>query len=96
MVLVVHESLRSPRGGLEQPKSRFADWLYIVFPNAGKNPLGDEFVRPAREFAKSVTETRSKVREPKTYNEAISDLIHGNRWRKAVDEELWNLDAHRT
>lgn len=46
---------------------------------SGKNPLGDEFVRPARGFAKSVTETSSKVREPKTYNEATSDLIHGVR-----------------
>ena len=36
------------------------------------------------------------MREPKTYNEAVNDPIHGNRWREAVDEELWNLDAHQT
>ena len=30
-------------------------------------------------FAKSVTETSSKVRELKTYNEAINILVHGNR-----------------
>lgn len=63
---------------------------------SGKNPLGDGLVRPAREFAKSVTETSSQVQEPKTYDEAINDPIHGNRWCEAVDEELWNLDAHQT
>ena len=41
----------------------------------------------------SVTKTSSKVREPKTYDEATSD---GNTWRKAVDEDLCNLDAHQT
>ena len=61
-----------------------------------KNPLEDGLVRPARKFAKSVTETSSKVQEPKTYNEAINDPIYGNRWREAIDEELWNLDAHQT
>ena len=54
----------------------------------GKNPLGDGLVRPARKFAKSVTETNSKVREPKTYDKAINDPIHGNKWREAVNEEL--------
>ncbi len=31
---------------------------------SGKNPLRDGLIRPAHEFAKSVTETSSKVREP--------------------------------
>ena len=62
---------------------------------SGKTPLGDRLVRPAYKFAKWVTETSSKVHEPKTYNEAINDPIHGNRWREAVDEELWNLDTHQ-
>lgn len=44
-----------------------------------KNRLGDGLVRPVREFAKSVTETSSKVQEPKTYDETINDPIHGNR-----------------
>ena len=61
----------------------------------GKNPA-DGLVRPARELAKSVTKTSSKVQEPKTYDEAINDPIHGNRWRKAIDEKLWNLDLHQT
>lgn len=46
---------------------------------SSKNSLGDGLVRPAYEFAKSVTETSSKVREFKTYDEAINDPIHGNR-----------------
>lgn len=54
----------------------------------GENPLGNWLVRPAHEFAKSVTEISSKVQELKTYDEAINDSIHGNRWREAIDEEL--------
>ena len=63
---------------------------------SGKNPLGDGLVRPAYKFAKSVTETSSKTRKPKTYDEAINDPIHGNRWREAVNEELWNLNTYQT
>ena len=63
---------------------------------SGKSPPAEELVRPAHKFAKSVTKTSSKVRKPKTYNEAISDSIHGNRWRKVIDKELWNLDLHQT
>ena len=62
---------------------------------SGKNPI-DELVRPVRELAKSVTETSSKVREPKTYDEAINNSVHGNRWREAINEKLWNLDSHQT
>lgn len=46
----------------------------------GKNLLGKRLVRPMYKFAKSVTETSSKIRELKTYNKAINNLIHGNRW----------------
>ena len=63
---------------------------------SGENLPAEGLVRPAREFAKSVTETSSKVQEPKTYDEAINDPVHGNRWREAIDEELWNLDSHQT
>ena len=61
----------------------------------GKNPA-DELVRPAQELAKLVSETSIKVREPKTYDEVINNPIHGNRWRKVINEELWNLDSHQT
>ena len=59
---------------------------------SGKNP-SDGLVRPAQELAKSVTETSSKVREPKTYNEAVNNPINGNRWQEIIDEELKNLDS---
>ena len=49
-----------------------------------------------RELAKSVTETNSKVHEPKTYDEAFNNPINGNRWREAINKELWNLDTHQT
>ncbi len=60
----------------------------------GESPNG--LVRPAHEVAKSLTETSSEVREPLTYDEAMDDPIHGNRWREAIDKELWNLDTHQT
>ena len=59
---------------------------------SGENP-SDGLVRPTQELAKSVPKTSSKVREPKTYDEAINDRINGNRWQKVIDEELWNLDS---
>ena len=60
---------------------------------SGKNPENG-LVRPIQELVKSVTKTSSKVQEPKTYDEAINAPLHGNRWREAVNEELWNLDTH--
>ena len=36
-------------------------------------------VRPTQEFPKLVTETSSKMQEPKIYDEAINNSIHGNR-----------------
>ena len=59
----------------------------------GKNPV-DELVRLMREIAKLVIKTSSKVREPKIYDKAISDTIYGNKWREAINEELWNLNSH--
>ena len=41
-----------------------------------------------RELVKSLTEDCSKVQEPKTYDEVINNLVHGNRWQKAIDEEF--------
>ena len=48
------------------------------------------------EFAKLVTKTSSKLREPKTYDEASNNPIHGNIWKETIDEELWTLDSHQT
>ena len=63
--------------------------------SSGKNPA-DGLVRPVRELTKSVTKSSSKVREPETYDEAINNLVHGNRWKEAIDEELWNLYSYQT
>lgn len=51
-------------------------------------------VKPVCKLAKSLTKTSNKVHESKTYNEAINNLIHKNRWYKAIDKELWNLDLY--
>lgn len=48
----------------------------------------DSSVKSVCKFARSLTEISSKVYEPITYNKAIDNLIHGNRWRKAIDKEL--------
>lgn len=48
----------------------------------------DRFVKPMYEFAKSVTKTNSQIKEPKTYNKAMSNFIYGNRWHEAIDKEL--------
>lgn len=39
-------------------------------------------------FAKSVTKISSKIHKPKTYNEAINNLIHDNRRYEAINDEL--------
>ena len=49
-----------------------------------------------QEVAMSLTETNSKIHEPKSYDEAINDSIHGRRWREAIEEELQNLENHQT
>lgn len=63
---------------------------------SGKNPLRDRLVRLVYTFTKSITETSSKLQEPKTYNKAINHPIYRNKWHKAINEELSNLDAYQT
>lgn len=43
-----------------------------------------------------MTETVSKIYEPKTYDETLIYLIHSQCWRKVVEEELQNLENHQT
>ena len=54
----------------------------------GKNSPTEELRKPTQELAKSVTETSSKIREPKTYNEAINDYVNKNKWQEAINKEL--------
>lgn len=44
----------------------------------------------------SITESSSKIHEPKKYEEAVNDLIHGRRRREAIQDELQNLENHYT
>ena len=62
-------------------------WIYLLLDlksktnldeTLSKNPVNGS-LRLVQEIAKSVTETSSKMREPKTYDEAINDSIYGNR-----------------
>lgn len=63
---------------------------------SGENPLRDKLVKSVYKFIKLISETNSRMREPRTYNEVINNLIHKNNWRDAIDEELWNLDFYQT
>lgn len=63
----------------------------------GKNFLvKNELVRLTYKFVKLVTETSSKIQKLETYNEATNNLIYRNRWQKAVNKELQNLDICQT
>lgn len=44
----------------------------------------------------SATEISSKIHKPMTYKQAISDPIHGHRWKEAIEEEIQNLENHHT
>lgn len=46
---------------------------------SGKNLLRNRLIRSVYKFAKSVTETSSKSRKPKTYNEVINIFIYRNK-----------------
>lgn len=60
----------------------------------GEKFLGEQLVKPTYKYTKLVTEISSKVRQPKTYNEAINNHILSNKWQKVINEELWNLDSY--
>lgn len=78
--------------------------IYLLHNQKPKIDLGrtidknsaDRLVKPAPEFTKSVTKTISKVQKPKTYDRIINDLVHENKWQKAINKELWNQDLHQT
>lgn len=48
----------------------------------------DSDIKPVGKFAKSLTKTSNKVHELRTYDEAIDNPIHRNRWYKAINEKL--------
>lgn len=62
----------------------------------GKNLLRERLKRSMYEFVKSVIEASSNVKESKTYDKTINDPIYDNRWQKAINEKLWNLDSYQT
>lgn len=41
-----------------------------------------------KKFIESITETNSKLKEFKIYNEIINNLIYKNKWQKTIDKEL--------
>ena len=47
-------------------------------------------------MAMSITETASKIYEPASYDKAVNNPVHDRRWRKAIEEELQNLESHQT
>lgn len=53
-----------------------------------KNSLADELIKCVYKFVKSIIKTSSKVQELKSYNEAINNLVHENRWQEVIDEKF--------
>ena len=62
----------------------------------GINDNTEQATKTAQELAKSIFEAFSKIHEPASYEEAISDPIHGRQWKEVGEEELHNLEAHHT
>jgi hypothetical protein len=48
------------------------------------------------EYLMSAAEVSARVSEPKSYDDAVEDPIHGRRWRDAISNELHNLQVHHT
>lgn len=44
----------------------------------------------------SAIEVDSKIYEPRTYNNAITDPVHGQKWKDTIKEKLSNLEQHNT
>ena len=43
-----------------------------------------------------MTKVSSKIHKPKLYDQAINDLIYSRQWKKAIKEELQNLENYQT
>lgn len=46
----------------------------------------------SRERIMSVTETSSKIHEPKTYKGTISGPIYFRQWKEVMEEEIQNFE----
>ncbi len=55
------------------------------------NALAD-MDEPQADTAMFATEVGSKIYEPRTYDKAIADPVHGRKWKDAIEEELSNLE----
>lgn len=44
----------------------------------------------------SMTEVNSKIYKPRLFDKTVNNPIHGRRWKKAITEELQNLENHQT
>lgn len=44
----------------------------------------------------SATEVSSKVYKLTTYKETISNPVHSQDWKEAIEEEIQNLENHHT
>lgn len=89
-----------PRGrprkiqAIEDPPATQTEDAVAVEAEPEQSHHDDNEIAP--EQAMSATEISSKVYEPKTYNEAINDPIHGRRWKEAIEDEIKNLENHHT
>lgn len=46
------------------------------------------------EVAMSIIKTTSKFYQPRLYDKAVNDPVYGHCWKKAIKEELQNLESY--
>lgn len=88
--------VREPR-----PKGRPRKNLAIEPTTTALQITIDEFdlqIKPEanKEIAMSITETCSKIYEPKSYNKTMNNPIYCQRWRETIENKLQNLENYQT
>lgn len=68
----------------------------VVGRESPSNDAKNEPVNADIKKTMSETEISSIVYKPLTYEQAVSDPIHGRRWKEAIEEEIQNLENHHT
>ena len=85
---------RRPRKAL--PEASAPTPTHTADNNSTEASIIEQPVTGETDTAMSATEISSKIHEPSNYDEAISDPVHGRKWREAIEEELHNLEQHNS
>lgn len=91
---------RKTPAGESKPKKRPRKNLAIEPTTTASQITIDELdlkIEPEanEEIAILITKTCNKIYKLKLYNEAVNNLIHGQRWGKVIENKLQNLENHQ-